>query len=182
MKRTFTGQPKTAVLWGALLATCLITPAPLPAATPIQIIWQQAAHEGGAYSVDFSPDGQRVVSGGAYIVQSGAQLFYGENKLWAARDGRLLALTSRDQSLGATNEIVFLPDGKTIATANGAVYCTPENGCGSVAPGLAKYSARQLGRLALLGTNPINATIDDFAGRFSPRHRGIFWRLSRPHS
>jgi WD40 repeat protein len=110
---------------------------------PVQIIWQQTAHEGGAFSVDFSPDGQRLASGGAYIVQSGAQLFYAENKLWATRDGTLLAATPQDQSLGGTNEITFSPDGHTVATANGAVYCYPEGGCGSTAPGLADYAVPQ---------------------------------------
>jgi WD40 repeat protein len=127
---------------------------------PIQIIWQQTAHEGGAFSVDFSPDGARLASGGAYIVQSGAQLFYAENKLWTARDGTLLAATPQDQSLGGTNEINFSPDGQTVATANGAVYCYPEGGCGSVAPGLADYAVPQLSRLDLTRTAPINATID----------------------
>jgi WD40 repeat protein len=127
---------------------------------PIQILWQQMAHDGGAFSVDFSPDGQRLASGGAYIVQSGAQLFYAENKLWAARDGALLAATPQDQSLGGTNEITFSPDGQTVATANGAVYCYPEGGCGSVAPGLADYAVPQFNRLDLTRTPPINATID----------------------
>lgn len=146
-----------------LLAVALVnasSPAILSAARPLQIIWDNIAHEGGAFSVDFSPDGQKLASGGAYIVQSGAQLLYAENKLWAARTGALLAQTPRDQSLGATNEITFSPDGQTVATANGAIYCYPEGGCGSVAPGLADYSASQLSLLDLTRTTPINATID----------------------
>ena len=142
----------------ALMSVC--GPAVLAAARPLQIIWDNSAHEGGAFSVDFSADGQKLVSGGAYIVQSGAQLFYAENKLWEARTGTLLAQTPRDQSLGATDEITFSPDGQTIATANGAVYCYPEGGCGSVAPGVANYSASQLNLLGLTHTEPINATID----------------------
>src|ERR1043166_8716223 len=136
------------------------SPAVLTAARPLQIIWDNSAHEGGAFSVDFSPDGQRLASGGAYIVQSGAQLFYAENKLWATRDGTLLAATPQDQSLGGTNEITFSPDGQTVATANGAVYCYPEGGCGSTAPGLADYGVPELNRLDLTRTTPINATID----------------------
>jgi WD40 repeat protein len=132
----------------------------LAAPRPLQILWDNFAHEGGTFSVDFSPDGRKLASGGAYIVQSGAQLFYAENKLWAARTGGLLAQTPRDQSLGATNEITFSPDGQTIATANGAVYCYPKGGCGSVAPGLADYSGSQLSLLDITHTMPINATID----------------------
>jgi WD40 repeat protein len=93
-------------------------------------------------------------------VQSGAQLFYAENKLWAARTGVLLAQTPRNQSLGATNEITFSPDGQIVATANGAVYCSPDGGCGSVEPGLAAFSVPLLGQLDLSTTFPINATID----------------------
>lgn len=126
----------------------------------VRIIWQQNAHPGGAASVEFSPDGQRLVSGGAYIVQSGAQLFYGQNKLWAAQDGTLLAQTPQDQSIGGTNEVSFSPGGQKVATANGSVYCYPKGGCGSVAPGLADYSTPQLNRLHLQYTQPINATID----------------------
>src|SRR5205823_15075931 len=101
------------------LAVALISmssPAVLTAARPLQIIWDQTAHEGGTFSVDFSPDGQKLASGGAYIVQSGAELLYAENKLWAARDGTLLAATPRDQSLGATDEIAFSPNGQAVAT------------------------------------------------------------------
>ena len=130
------------------------------AARPLRIIWDNSAHEGGTFSVDFSPDGRQLASGGAYIVQSGAQLFYAENKLWEARTGTLLAQTQRDQSLGATNEITFSPNGQTLATANGAVYCYPKGGCGSVAPGLADFSVPQFTQLDLARTNPINATID----------------------
>lgn len=147
----------------ATITTILVTyliPAAIFAAQPLQIIWDKPTHEGGAYSVDFSPDGKRLASGGAYVVQSGAQLFYGENKVWAALDGTLLAATPRDQSLGATNEITFSPDGRMIVTANGAVYCYPEGGCGPVAPGLADYAARGLNRLSLAHTEPINASID----------------------
>jgi WD40 repeat protein len=144
----------------ALALVSVSNSAVLAAARPLQIIWDNTAHEGGAFSVAFSPDGRKLASGGAYIVQSGAQLFYAENKLWAARTGALLAQTPRDQSLGATNEITFSPDGQTIATANGAVYCYPKGGCGSVAPGLADYSAPQLSLLDITHTTPINATID----------------------
>ena len=145
------------------LAVALVNvcgPSVLAAAQPLQIIWDNAAHEGGTFSVDFSPDGQKLASGGAYIVQSGAQLFYAENKLWATRTGTLLAQTPRDQSLGATDEITFSPNGQTVATANGAVYCYPKGGCGSVAPGVADYSASRLTRLDIIETLPINATID----------------------
>jgi len=132
----------------------------LAASRPLQIIWDNSAHEGGTFSVDFSPDGTRLASGGAYIVQSGAQLLYAENKLWATHTGALLAQTPRNQSLGATNEITFSPDGQMVATANGAVYCYPKGGCGSVAPGLADYSVSQLSLLDITLTAPINATID----------------------
>jgi WD40 repeat protein len=147
----------------ASLAVALVSvsgPAAFAAARPLQIVWDNTAHEGGAFSVDFSPDGQTLASGGAYIVQSGAQLFYAENKLWASRTGTLLEQTPRDQSLGATNEITFSPDGQIVATANGAVYCYPKGGCGSVAPGLADYSVPQFNRLDITHTDPINATID----------------------
>lgn len=144
----------------ALAFMSVSSPAALAAARPLRIIWDNTAHEGGAFSVDFSPNGQQLASGGAYIVQSGAQLLYAENKLWAARTGALLAQTPRDQSLGATNEITFSPDGQIVATANGAVYCYPKGGCGSVAPGVADYSVPQFGRLDLTSTMPINATID----------------------
>ena len=144
----------------AVMLVSASTPTVLAAGGPLQIIWDNTAHEGGAFSVDFSPDGRRLASGGAYIVQSAAQLLYAENKLWAARTGALLAQTPRDQSLGATNEITFSPDGQTIATANGAVYCIPKGGCGSVAPGLANYSVSQLTLLDITHTAPINATID----------------------
>src|SRR5436190_13121249 len=99
---------KTIDLSFGFLAVALMSvssPAILVAARPLQIVWDNAAHEGGAFSVDFSPDGKRLASGGAYIVQSGAQLLYAENKLWATRTGALLAQTPRNQSLGATNEI-----------------------------------------------------------------------------
>lgn len=145
-------------LAGALLSVS--SPAIFAAARPLQIIWDNTAHEGGTFSVDFSPDGQKLASGGAYIVQSGAQLLYAENKLWASRTGALLAQTPRDQSLGATDEITFSPNGQVVATANGAVYCYPKGGCGSVAPGLADFSVPQLRQLNLTHTNPINATID----------------------
>jgi WD40 repeat protein len=154
---------KTINLTFGFLAVALVSvcdQALLGAARPLQIIWDNPAHEGGSFSVDFSPDGRELASGGAYIVQSGAQLFYAENKLWAARTGTLLAQTPRDQSLGATNEITFSPDGQIVATANGAVYCYPKGGCGSVAPGLADYSVSQLSLLDLTRTAPINATID----------------------
>jgi len=154
---------KTPNLFCGFLAVALMSmssPAVLTAARPLQIVWDQTAHEGGTFSVDFSPDGQQLASGGAYIVQSGAQLLYAENKLWAARDGTLLAATPRDQSLGATDEITFSPNGQAIATANGAVYCYPKGGCGSVAPGVADYSIPQLNRLDFTTTLPINATID----------------------
>src|ERR1043166_3874601 len=144
----------------AVALVCLNSSAVVAAALPLRIIWDNTAHEGGAFSVDFSPDGQQLASGGAYIVQSGAQLLYAENKLWTARTGALLAQTPRDQSLGATDEITFSPDGQTIATANGAVYCYPKGGCGSVAPGLAAYSASQFSLLDVTHTEPINATID----------------------
>jgi WD40 repeat protein len=144
----------------ALALVSVSSPAALAAARPLRIIWDNTAHEGGAFSVDFSPDGQQLASGGAYIVQSAAQLLYAENKLWVARTGALLAQTPRDQLLGATNEITFSPDGQTIATANGAVYCYPKGGCGSVAPGLADYSVSQLTLLDVTHTTPINATID----------------------
>src|SRR5438093_11460832 len=85
------------------------SPAVLMAARPLQIIWDNSAHEGGAFSVDFSPDGQKLASGGAYIVQSGAQQLDAENKLWLARTRTLLAQTPRNQSLGATNKITFSP-------------------------------------------------------------------------
>jgi len=150
-------------LSSAILAVAVVSlcgAATSAAARPIQIIWDNVAHEGGAFSVDFSPDGRKLASGGAYIVQSGAQLFYAENKLWAVRTGALLARTQRDQSLGATNEITFSPDGEIVATANGAVYCYPEGGCGSVAPGLAAYSSSQFVPLDVTHTQPINATID----------------------
>src|SRR4030095_8891770 len=94
----------------ALALVSVSSPAVLTAAQPLRIIRDNTAHEGGAFSVDFSPDGQKLASGGAYIVQSSAQLLYAENKLWAARTGALLAQTPRDQSLGATNEITFSPD------------------------------------------------------------------------
>ena len=71
------------------LAVALISmssPAVLTAPRPLQIIWEQTAQEGGTFSVDFSPDRQKLASGGAYIVQSGAQLYYAENKVW--RTGR----------------------------------------------------------------------------------------------
>jgi WD40 repeat protein len=154
---------KTINLTFGFLAVALVSvssPAVLTAGRPLRITWDNTAHEGGAFSVDFSPDGQQVASGGAYIVQSGAQLLYAENKLWEARTGTLLAQTPRDQSLGATNEITFSPDGQTLATANGAVYCYPKGGCGSVAPGLADYSVPQFSQLDLTRTTPINATID----------------------
>jgi WD40 repeat protein len=154
-------RPKTLAF--GFLAVALLTissQTALAAARPLRVLWDNTAHEGGAFSVDFSPDGRKLVSGGAYIVQSGAQLFYAENKLWDARSGILLAQTPRDQSLGATNEITFSQDGQTIATANGAVYCYPKGGCGSVAPGLADYSVSQLTQLDITHTTPINATID----------------------
>jgi len=132
----------------------------LAQAQPLQIIWDKFAHEGGAFSVDYSPDGQLIATGGAYVIQSGAQLFYAENKLWVAADGTLLAQTPRDQALGATNEITFSPDGQTISTANGAVACAPEGGCSSIAPGLANYTSSQLAGLDLVSTLPINGTID----------------------
>ena len=91
----------------AVMLVSVSSPAVLATARPLQIIWNNTAHEGGAFSVDFSPDGRKLASGGAYIVQSTAQLLYAENKLWAARTGALLAQTPRDQSLGATNEITF---------------------------------------------------------------------------
>jgi WD40 repeat protein len=144
----------------ALALASVSSPAVLAAAQPLRIIWDNTAHEGGAFSVDFSPDGQKLASGGAYIVQSSAQLLYAENKLWTARTGALLAQTPRDQSLGATNEITFSPDGQVVATANGAVYCYPKGGCGSVEPGLADYSIPQLGQLDRRTTVPINPTID----------------------
>jgi WD40 repeat protein len=144
----------------AVTLVSMSSPAILTAARPLQIIWDNSAHEGGTFSVDFSPDGKKLASGGAYIVQSGAQLLYAENKLWAARDGTLLTATPHDQSLGATDEISFSPNGQAVATANGAVYCYPKGGCGSVAPGVADYSAPQLDRLDIIETSPINATID----------------------
>src|SRR5437588_11925340 len=60
----------------------------------------------------------------------------------------------------ATNEITFSPTGQTVASANGAVYCYPNGGCGAVAPGVADYSIPQPSRLDITETFPINATID----------------------
>lgn len=149
-----------ALVLAALLSSCLISQAVFAAGQPLQIIWQQTGHSSGTSSVEFSPGGQLLVSGGAYCIQSGAVLCYGEVKTWTAQDGTLLAATPQDQSLGGVNEVSFSPDGQTAATANGSIYCTPDGGCGSVAPGLADYSVPQLMRLDLAPTNPINATID----------------------
>ena len=151
---------KTIKLIFGFLAVVLVSVGSPVSGRTLQIIWDNTAHEGGAFSVDFSPDGQELASGGAYIIQSGAQLLYAENKLWVARNGALLAQTPQDQSLGATNEITFSPDGQIVATANGAVYCIPKGGCGSVEPGLADFSIPQFGQLDLSTTLPINATID----------------------
>jgi WD40 repeat protein len=152
------------------------------AVNPVQIIWQRSAHDGGTASVEFSPDGQRLASGGSYIVQSGAQLFYGENKLWTARDGTLLARTPQNELIGGTNEITFAPGGQSVATANGSIYCYPNGGCGSLLPGVARYAVPNLALLALMYTVPINTTIDyspsgqllatgEYAGNFRIRIR-----------
>jgi WD40 repeat protein len=130
------------------------------ALNPLQIIWQRSAHDGGTASVEFSPDGLRLASGGSYIVQSGAQLFYGENKLWSSGDGTLLAQTSQDYSIGGTNEITFAPDGGTLATANGSIYCYPNGGCGSLLPAVATYAIPNLSRITRIDTVPVNSTID----------------------
>src|SRR5690349_24192879 len=60
------------------------------ASRPLQILWDKFANEGGTFSVKFSPDGGQLASGGAFIVQSGAQSLYAQNELWTARDGTLL--------------------------------------------------------------------------------------------
>jgi WD40 repeat protein len=152
------------------------------AVNPVQIVWQRSAHDGGTASVEFSPDGTRLASGGSYIVQSGAQSFYGENKLWASRDGTLLAQTPQDYSIGGTNEITFAPNGQTVATANGSIYCYPNGGCGSLLPGAAIYAVPNLSLVTLIHTPPINSTIDyspngqllatgEYAGDFRVRIR-----------
>ena len=165
-----------------ILISFLVLASPSKAANPVQIIWQRSAHDGGTASVEFSPDGQRLASGGSYIVQSGAQLFYAENKLWASPDGTLLARTPQDYSIGGTNEITFAPNGRTLATANGSIYCYPNGGCGSLLPGVATYTIPNLSLVTLIHTLPINSTIDyspdgqllatgEYAGNFRIRIR-----------
>jgi WD40 repeat protein len=125
-----------------ILASCLAGTSAFAQPRPLKIIWQQTgAFPGGTASVEFSPDGQELASGGAYIVQSGAQLFYGQVKTWTALDGTPIAATPQDQSLGGVNELSYSPDGEKIATANGSVYCYPNGGCGSTAPGLAEWGS-----------------------------------------
>ena len=123
-----------------ILISFLLLASSSNAVNPVQVLWQRSAHAGGAASVEFSPDGTRLASAGSYIVQSGAQLFYGENKLWASPDGTLLARTPQDYSIGGTNEITFAPNGQRVATANGSIYCYPNGGCGSLLPGVATYA------------------------------------------
>ena len=164
------------------LVSLLILTSPSQGANPVQIIWQRSAHDGGTASVEFSPDGQRLASGGSYVVQGGAQAFYGENKLWTSPDGTLLARTPQNQLIGGTNEITFAPGGQSVATANGSIYCYPNGGCGSLLPGVARYAVPNLALLALMYTVPINRTIDyspngqllatgEYAGNFRIRIR-----------
>jgi len=151
-------KTKTALMIPAL---CLAAPFTFAQTHPLKILWQQTvAHPGGAFSVQFSPDGQQLASGGAYIVQSGAQLFYGQVKTWTAQNGTPIASTPQDQSIGGVNEVSYSPDGAKIAAGDGAVYCSPDGGCGSTAPAVSDYGAADLLRLRLQSTNPINATID----------------------
>ncbi len=166
----------------AILISFLLLGPSSKAVNPVQIIWQRSAHAGGTASVEFSPDGARLASAGSYIVQSGAQLFYGENKLWASPDGTLLARTPQDYSIGGTNEITFAPNGQRVATANGSIYCYPNGGCGSLLPGVATYAVPNLNLITLVHTLPIDRTIDyspdgqllatgEYAGNFRIRIR-----------
>src|SRR5215217_6845260 len=143
-----------------IVISFLLLASPSKAVNPVQILWQRSAHAGGTASVEFSPDGQRLASGGSYIVQGGAQVFYGENKLWSSRDGTLLAQTPQDNSIGGTNEITFAPNGQTVATANGSIYCYPNGGCGTLLPGVVTYAVPNLTPVTLIHTRPINSTID----------------------
>jgi len=118
----------------------------LPAAAqpqPPTVVWEQPARAG---TVAFSPDGEVVASGGIASVNPFA---FGRVDLWDADDGTQLAHRETHTFLiGATNEVMFSPDGATLASANGTVYCAPNGGCSPDRPGLFTWTVPALDPLA----------------------------------
>lgn len=144
-----------------LLALLCISASRLFGQSPPQIIWEQPAHSSGTASVEFSPDGTRLASGGWREVLTGSGIVsYAQVNLWNAADGALLSATP-DTNFGATNEISFAPDGQRLVTANGAVGCAANGGCYEIQPGIAAYSVAGLAQTnRLLTDSRINATVD----------------------
>jgi WD40 repeat protein len=64
-----------------------------------------AGHQWAVLSVDWSPDGGRIVTGS----------WDGSTRIWNAADGQTM-LTLKDERLGAIKAVAFSPDGRRVAT------------------------------------------------------------------
>ncbi|CAN5432672.1 hypothetical protein BH10BAC5_BH10BAC5_23470 [soil metagenome] len=89
----------------------------------IIVLWEKPYN---VSALKFTSDGQYLVTGGNS--NSCSPYSCGNIKIWRFSDSSLVRSISHPD-MGSTNDIVLTPDGQTIISAHGSVYCQPNGGC-----------------------------------------------------
>ena len=115
------GNPIVYAIIQVLFSVSLIYSQP----SGIEIFWEKSVH---VNAMEFSPDGNRLITGGKNTDINCYPYTCGQMKIWSVADSTLL-FSWGSLNMGLPNDIDLSSDGQKITTGNGSIYCSAFSGC-----------------------------------------------------